>query len=62
MIKSNFNVIIMTAIATIAFVVVLTILDIINGSFDFWQTIAGGLVFFVLYLISIEIVMRLRKN
>ena len=62
MIKKSMNVYLLTTITTIAYLVAIGILDYVRGNFDLEQIVVGAIVFWVVYFITVRLLVRWRQR
>lgn len=62
MIKKSMNVYLLTTITTIAYLVAIGILDYVRGNFDLEQIVVGAIVFWVVYFITVKLLLRWRQR
>jgi uncharacterized membrane protein (GlpM family) len=60
--KDSVNIYLLTTVTTLSYVIVIGILDYMRGKFDLSQTVIGAIVFWVVYFITVRLVIRWRQK
>ena len=60
--KDSVNIYLLTTVTTLAYVVVIGILDYMSGRFDLSQTVVGAIVFWIVYFLTVRLVIKWRQK
>ena len=60
--KRPVNVYLLTTVTTIAYFIVIGILNYMGGKFNLEQAVVGAIVFWVVYFITVRLVIRWRQK
>ena len=60
--KEKINIYLLTTVTTIAYAIVIGILDYARGRFDLEQAVIGAIVFWIVYFLTVKLIIYWRQK